>query len=100
MNARLGAYNDRMSLCSPSIIYEANLHTNIPYKIEETCERENFCELVKNTIFAKKTYVNSHKSTKFVKVFSIVIFSLYSHCCITTQLTCALINRAYRPDPI
>ena len=65
----------------------------------ETFEGENFCELVKNTIFMEEThgllafaalkdtmlpnfkeksFANSHKTVKFVEVFSLESFPLYS----------------------
>ena len=72
----------------------------LTYHIGGNFQERKLSRIVENTIFAKKTYVNSHKSTKFVKVFSIEIFLLYSSCCITTQLTCALISSAYIADPI
>ena len=38
---------------------------------------ENFRELVKNMIFAEKTFTNSHKTTKFMKTFFLESFPLY-----------------------
>ena len=57
----------------------------------ETFKGENFRGLVKNTIFlcrtkeyyapnfTEKTFVNSHKIAKFVKVFSLKSFPLYGN---------------------
>ena len=58
---------------------------------------ENFCELVKNKIFAEKTFAvpkdatpqnfakknfaNSHKTVKFVKVFSLERFPAVRYVC-------------------
>ena len=70
--------------------------SSIPYSGK--LSRENFCKLVKNTIFSKKfcgllafaapkdtmpqnfaekTFTNSHTTTKFAKVFSLESFPLY-----------------------
>ena len=71
------------------------------YTVERgTFEEENICKLVKNTFFTEKTFcglltcsvpnnsmppdfvektlANSHKTTKFAKVFSLESFPLYS----------------------
>ena len=68
------------------------LHISIPYSEqllwEKTFTGETFCESVENMIFAEKTFVNSHKTSKFAKVFSLESFLLlYSMSPLTISTT-------------
>ena len=68
--------------------------------------RENFLRLLTFAVpkdamppnFAEKTFVNSHKTVKFVKVFSLKCFPLYSILCMQVGKLCMYVSRLCKHD--